>query len=120
HRRHACRRTLMTPSHPVIAAERLVKSFGSVLALDRLDLTIAPAEAHGFLGPNGAGTSTPIRLLLGLLRADGGSIRLFSRDPWKDAVELHRRLAYVPGDVEIWPHRTGGEVIDMFLRLRGS
>lgn len=110
----------MTPSHPLIAAEGLVKSFGSVRALDRLDLTIAAGEVHGFLGPNGAGKSTAIRILLGLLRADGGSVRMFGRDPWKDAVELHRRLAYVPGDVEIWPHLTGGEVIDMFLRLRGD
>ena len=110
----------MTPSHPLITAEGLVKSFGSVRALDDLDLTIAHGEVHGFLGPNGAGKSTTIRILLGLLRADRGAVRMFGRDPWKDAVELHRRLAYVPGDVEIWPHLTGGEVIDMFLRLRGS
>ena len=110
----------MTGNHPVIAVEGLVKSFGSVRALDRLDLSIAPGEVHGFLGPNGAGKSTTIRVLLGLLRPDSGTVRMFRRDPWKDAVELHRRLAYVPGDVEIWPNLSGGEVIDMFLRLRGS
>ncbi|WP_084500163.1 ABC transporter ATP-binding protein [Brevibacterium album] len=110
----------MTGTHPVISAEGLVKSFGSVRALDHLDLSIAPGEVHGFLGPNGAGKSTTMRVLLGLLRPDSGTVRMFRRDPWKDAVELHRRLAYVPGDVEIWPNLTGGEVIDMFLRLRGS
>jgi ABC-2 type transport system ATP-binding protein len=107
-------------AHPVISAHGLTKSFGSVRALDRLDLTIARGEVHGFLGPNGAGKSTTIRILLGLLRPDAGSVRIFDRDPWRDAVELHRRLAYVPGDVEVWPHLTGGEVIDMFLRLRGD
>ena len=107
-------------AHPVISAHGLTKSFGSVRALDRLDLAIARGEVHGFLGPNGAGKSTTIRILLGLLRPDAGSVRMFDRDPWRDAVELHRRLAYVPGDVEVWPHLTGGEIIDMFLRLRGD
>lgn len=106
--------------HPVISARALTKTFGTVRALDGLDLTIGHGEVHGFLGPNGAGKSTTIRVLLGLLRPDSGTVQMFRRDPWKDAVELHRRLAYVPGDVEIWPHLTGGEVIDMFLRLRGS
>src|SRR5690606_20258052 len=76
-------------------------------------------EVHGFLGPNGAGKSTTIRILLGLLRADRGSVKLFGEDPWRHAVELHRRLAYVPGDVELWPNLTGGEAIDVFARLRG-
>ena len=107
-------------AHPVISARGLTKSFGSVRALDGLDLSIARGEVHGFLGPNGAGKSTTIRVLLGLLRPDAGSVRMFDRDPWRDAVELHRRLAYVPGDVEVWPHLTGGEIIDMFLRLRGD
>ena len=107
-------------AHPVISAHGLTKSFGSVRALDQLDLAIARGEVHGFLGPNGAGKSTTIRILLGLLRPDAGSVRMFDRDPWRDAVELHRRLAYVPGDVEVWPHLTGGEIIDMFLRLRGD
>ncbi|GAA4509740.1 ABC transporter ATP-binding protein [Brevibacterium yomogidense] len=109
-----------TATHPVISARALTKTFGTVRALDGLDLTIGHGEVHGFLGPNGAGKSTTIRVLLGLLRPDSGTVQMFRRDPWKDAVELHRRLAYVPGDVEIWPHLTGGEVIDMFLRLRGN
>ncbi|GAB3843230.1 ABC transporter ATP-binding protein [Nesterenkonia populi] len=110
----------MSESAPVIHAEDLVKQFGQVRALDRLNLSIAPGEVHGYLGPNGAGKSTTMRVLLGLLRSDSGTVRLFGRDPWREAVELHRRLAYVPGDVELWPNLTGGEVIDMFLRLRGS
>lgn len=109
----------MSEHSPVIIAEDLVKKFGQVRALDHLNLTIHPGEVHGFLGPNGAGKSTTMRVLLGLLRADSGTVRLFGGDPWRDAVDLHRRLAYVPGDVELWPHLTGGEVIDMFLRLRG-
>ncbi|CAM5701635.1 ABC transporter ATP-binding protein [Streptomyces viridifaciens] len=97
----------------------LRKTFGRTTALDGLDLTVETGEAHGFLGPNGAGKSTTIRVLLGLLRADGGSARLLGKDPWSDAVELHRRLAYVPGDVELWPNLTGGEAIDLLSRLRG-
>lgn len=108
----------MSENAPVISAVDLVKEFGPVRALDDLNLSIAPGEVHGFLGPNGAGKSTTMRVLLGLLRPDSGTIRLFGRDPWRDAVELHRRLAYVPGDVELWPNLTGGEAIDMFLRLR--
>lgn len=98
----------------------LRKSFGRVQALDGLHLTVETGEVHGFLGPNGAGKSTTIRVLLGLLRADGGSARLLGKDPWNQAVELHRRLAYVPGDVELWPNLTGGEAIDLLSRLRGS
>ena len=104
----------------VIESVGLVKDFGSTRALDGLDMTVRPGEVHGFLGPNGAGKSTTIRLLLGLLRADGGTLRLFGQDPWTDAVALHRRLAYVPGDVELWPRLTGGEAIDLFARLRGT
>ena len=103
----------------VITAEGLVKTFGSTRALDGLDLSVTGGEVHGFLGPNGAGKSTTIRVLLGLLRADAGRVRLFDGDPWSDAVELHRRCAYVPGDVELWPNLTGGEAIDLFARLRG-
>ncbi|WP_300344070.1 ABC transporter ATP-binding protein [Nesterenkonia sp.] len=110
----------MSENPPVIYAQDLVKQFGSVRALDNLSLSIAPGEVHGFLGPNGSGKSTTMRVLLGLLRPDSGTVNLFGRDPWRDAVELHKRLAYVPGDVELWPNLTGGEVIDMFLRLRGS
>ena len=98
----------------------LVKTFGQVRALDGLDLTVNTGEVHGFLGPNGAGKSTTIRVLLGLLRTDAGEVRLLDGDPWRDAAELHRRLAYVPGDVNLWPNLTGGEAIDLFGRLRGG
>jgi ABC-2 type transport system ATP-binding protein len=97
-----------------------VKTFGSVRALDGLDLHVAEGEVHGFLGPNGAGKSTTIRMLLGLLRADSGEARLLDGDPWSEAVALHRRLAYVPGDVSLWPNLTGGEAIDLLGRLRGG
>ena len=98
----------------------LTKSFGATVALDRLDLTVAAGEIHGFLGPNGAGKSTTIRVLLGLLRKDAGDVALLGGDPWSDAAELHRRLAYVPGDVSLWPNLTGGEAIDLLGRLRGG
>ncbi|MFR0354579.1 ABC transporter ATP-binding protein [Streptomyces sediminimaris] len=98
----------------------LVKTFGATRALDGLDLTVATGEVHGFLGPNGAGKTTTIRVLLGLLRPDAGEAVLLGGDPWRDAVALHRRLAYVPGDVSLWPKLTGGEIIDVFGRLRGD
>ncbi|WP_030690824.1 ABC transporter ATP-binding protein [Streptomyces globisporus] len=98
----------------------LHKSFGRTHALDGLDLTVETGEVHGFLGPNGAGKSTTIRVLLGLLRPDSGAARLLGRDPWRDAVELHRRIAYVPGDVTLWRNLSGGEVIDLYGRLRGG
>ncbi|NUR73970.1 MAG: ABC transporter ATP-binding protein [Hamadaea sp.] len=104
----------------IIEASGLRKSFGPTQALDGLDLVVRRGEVHGFLGPNGAGKSTTIRVLLGLLKADGGSATLFGGDPWKDAVTLHKRLAYVPGDVTLWPSLTGGEVIDLLARLRGG
>lgn len=110
----------MTDHTPVIFAQDLDKSFGPVQALDQLQLNIAPGEVHGYLGPNGAGKSVTMRILLGLLRPDAGTVQVFGKDPWKHAVELHKRLAYVPGDVELWPNLTGGEAIDMFLRLRRS
>jgi ABC-2 type transport system ATP-binding protein len=103
-----------------IAVSGLVKTFGQTRALDGLDLTVATGEVHGFLGPNGSGKSTTIRVLLGLLRADAGEAVLLGGDPWRDAVGLHRRLAYVPGDVNLWPKLTGGEVIDLLGRLRGD
>src|SRR5688572_7710530 len=103
-----------------ISVQGLTKRFGQTRALDGLDLSVAPGEVHGFLGPNGAGKSTTIRVLLGLLRADSGSVRLLDGDPWRDAVALHRRLAYVPGDVTLWPNITGGEAIDLLGRLRGG
>jgi ABC-2 type transport system ATP-binding protein len=105
---------------PAVEIAGLTKSFGSVRALDGLDLTVPPGEVVGFLGPNGSGKSTTIRVLLGLLRADGGRVRLLDGDPWDDAVRLHRRLAYVPGDVSLWPTLTGGEAIDLLGRLRGG
>src|SRR6476661_5741773 len=104
----------------VISIAGLVKRFGSTIALDGLDLDVEPGTVHGFLGPNGAGKSTTIRVLLGLLRADAGTVRLLGGDPWHDAVALHRRLAYVPGDVSLWPKLTGGETIDLLARLRGD
>ena len=103
-----------------IAASGLRKSYGKTVALDGLDLSVAEGEVHGFLGPNGSGKTTTIRILLGLLRADGGTARLLGGDPWREATALHRRLAYVPGDVTLWPNLTGGEVIDLLGRLRGS
>ena len=106
-------------SGPAVEIRGLSKSFGAVRALDRLDLTVPTGRVAGFLGPNGAGKSTTIRVLLGLLRADAGTVRLLGGDPWADAVALHRRLAYVPGDVSLWPNLTGGEAIDLLGRLRG-
>ncbi|MEU7783834.1 ABC transporter ATP-binding protein [Amycolatopsis sp. NPDC049159] len=103
-----------------IAISGLHKSFGRAKALDGLDLQVPTGEVHGFLGPNGAGKSTTVRVLLGLLHADSGDVRLLGGDPWKDAASLHRRLAYVPGDVNLWPNLSGGEVIDLLGRLRGG
>jgi ABC-2 type transport system ATP-binding protein len=107
-------------SEPVIDVRGLSKSFGPTRALDGLDLAVSPGEVHGFLGPNGAGKSTTIRVVLGLVRKDAGEVRLFGGDPWAEAARLHRRLAYVPGDVSLWPNLSGGEVIDMLLRMRGA
>jgi ABC-2 type transport system ATP-binding protein len=104
----------------VISISDLHKAFGATQALDGLDLEVAPGEVHGFLGPNGAGKSTTLRILLGLLRADAGAVRLLGGDPWRDTAALHRRLAYVPGDVALWPSLSGGEVIDLLGRLRGG
>lgn len=110
----------MSAQGPVILIEDLVKRFGSFTALDGLSLEVASGEVHGFLGPNGAGKSTTIRVLLGLLRKDSGDVRLLGGDPWRDVVALHRRLAYVPGDVSLWPNLTGGEAIDLLGNLRGG
>ena len=103
-----------------ITVSGLVKTFGQTRALDGLDLSVRTGEVHGFLGPNGAGKTTTIRVLLGLVRADSGSARLLGGDPWRDTATLHRRLAYVPGDVTLWPSLSGGEVIDLLGRLRGG
>jgi ABC-2 type transport system ATP-binding protein len=103
-----------------IRTDGLVKTFGRTRALDGLDLTVRTGEVHGFLGPNGAGKTTTIRILLGLTRADAGSARVLGGDPWAEATALHRRLAYVPGDVTLWPNLSGGEAIDLLGRLRGG
>lgn len=103
-----------------VEIQGLTKSFGNTKALDGLDLTVRDGEVAGFLGPNGAGKSTTIRILLGLLRADEGTARLLGADPWTDAVELHRHIAYVPGDVTLWPNLTGGQAIDFLTRMRGA
>jgi ABC-2 type transport system ATP-binding protein len=104
----------------VISISGLHKSFGATHALDGLDLAVRVGEVHGFLGPNGAGKTTTLRVLLGLLRADAGEVTMLGGDPWAEAVALHRRLAYVPGDVSLWPSLTGGEAIDLLARLRGG
>jgi ABC-2 type transport system ATP-binding protein len=103
-----------------ISVSGLVKTFGRTRALDGVDLVVEQGAVHGFLGPNGAGKSTTLRILLGLLRPDGGSADVLGGDPWLDAVALHQRLAYVPGDVELWPNLTGGEAIDLLARLGGG
>jgi ABC-2 type transport system ATP-binding protein len=103
-----------------IEASGLRKHFGPTKALDGLDLTVRSGEVHAFLGPNGAGKTTTIRIVLGLLRKDGGDVTLLGGDPWRDATTLHSRLAYVPGDVTLWPGLTGGEIIDLLARLRGD
>src|SRR6266576_797515 len=103
-----------------IEVASLVKNYGHTRALDGLDLTVAHGEVHGFLGPNGAGKTTTLRILLGLLRADAGTARLLGGYPWREATTLHRRIAYVPGDVTLWPNLSGGEVIDLLGRLRGG
>ncbi len=103
-----------------ITVEGLVKRFGSFTALNGMDLDVQTGQVHGFLGPNGSGKSTTIRVILGLLRSDAGNVTLLGGDPWRDVVELHRRLAYVPGDVSLWPGLTGGEAIDLLGTLRGG
>jgi ABC-2 type transport system ATP-binding protein len=104
----------------VIEATGLVKTFGRVRALDGLDLQVTTGEVHGFLGPNGAGKSTTIRVLLGALKKSGGEVSVFGKDPWRDAVAVHREVAYVPGDVNLWPNLSGGETIDLLTSLRGG
>src|SRR5678815_2822494 len=110
----------LAPVTSAISVSGLVKTFGSTRALDGLDLTVRAGEVHGFLGPNGSGKSTTVRVLLGLLRPDAGECTMLGADPWRDAAALHHRLAYVPGDVSLWPNLSGGEVIDLLGRLRGG
>ena len=104
----------------VIHVEKLTKYYGKTLALDKVDLEVEQGEVFGFIGPNGAGKTTTLRILLGLLRKTDGHVSVLGADPWRDAVALHRRLAYVPGDVSLWPNLSGGEVIDLISRLRGG
>jgi ABC-2 type transport system ATP-binding protein len=120
--RRACSRALGRegPLDNAITIRGLRKTFGQTVALDALDLEVATGEVHGFVGPNGSGKSTTIRVLLGLLRADAGDVVLLGGDPWRDTVALHRRLAYVPGEVGLWPQLSGGEAIDLLGRLRGG
>jgi ABC-2 type transport system ATP-binding protein len=110
----------MIASRSVMRAEGLTKTFGSVRALDGLDLDVTPGEVHGFLGPNGAGKSTTIRIVLGLMRASGGHVELFGGDPWRQAATLHERLAYVAGDVALWPGLTGGQCLDVLGATQGG
>jgi ABC-2 type transport system ATP-binding protein len=104
----------------VIETSNLVKTFGATKALDGLDLGVGPGEVHGFLGPNGSGKSTAIRILLGMIRRDSGDARVLGMDPWRDSREIHRRIAYVPGEVNLWPNLTGGEILDLLGGLRGG
>ena len=116
---HAPNVDASTTGSPVIVADRLTKRFGSFTALDEFDLEIRPGEVHGFLGPNGAGKTTTIRIILGLQRATGGRVELFGADPWRHAARLHRRVAYVPGDVDLWPGLTGGQCVDILVDAQG-
>lgn len=109
----------VSPDNAIVIS-KLDKNYGSFRALNKLDLTVKKGEVHGFLGPNGAGKSTTIRVLLGILRKSGGDAILLGGDPWHDAVSLHKRLAYIPGEVNLWPNLSGGEAIDLFARLRGA
>jgi ABC-2 type transport system ATP-binding protein len=104
----------------IISIKNLHKNFGRAKALNGFDLEVYPGEIHGFLGPNGAGKSTTIRIILGLMKKSAGEVKLFGQDPWKNAVKLHEKLAYVPGDVNFWPNLTGGEIIDLLGNLRGG
>lgn len=104
----------------ILEINNLTKKFGSFTALDDVNLKVEKGEIYGFIGPNGAGKSTAIRVLLGILKATEGSAKIFGKDVWSDAVEIHKRIAYVPGDVNLWPNLTGGEVIDLFIKLRGT
>ena len=104
----------------VLQIKDLTKKFGKFTALNRVNFEVNEGEVFGFIGPNGAGKSTTIRILLGILKATEGEVEIFGKDAWSDAVELHKRIAYVPGDVNLWPNLTGGEVIDLFVKLRGG
>lgn len=104
----------------IISTSGLHKHYGRTHALDGLGLSVEAGAVHGFLGPNGAGKTTTIRILLGLARKTSGDVEVFGQDPWRDATALHRRIAYVPGDVSVWPNLSGGEAVDFLARLRGT
>ncbi len=104
----------------IINVHSLTKRFGKFTALNNVNIEVRSGEVYGFIGPNGAGKSTTIRILLGILKATEGEARIFGKDAWSDAVDIHKRIAYVPGDVNLWPNLTGGEVIDLFVKLRGT
>jgi ABC-2 type transport system ATP-binding protein len=104
----------------VVETHELTKRFGGTVALDALTLTVERGEVFGFLGPNGAGKTTTVRLLLGIIRATSGTVRLFDQDAWRDAVAIHRRIAYVPGEIALWPQLTGGEILAFLGALRGG
>ena len=104
----------------LVEVRELTKKFGSFTALDQVELTMDAGEICGFIGPNGAGKSTTIRVLLGMLKPTSGTVKIFGLDAWKDAVQIHKKVAYVPGDANLWPNLTGGEVIDLFLKMRGN
>ena len=104
----------------VVEVKQLTKTFGKFKALDKVDLSVNQGAIHGFIGPNGSGKSTTIRTLLGMLKADSGEIKLFGKDAWYDAVDIHQRIAYVPGEANLWPNLSGGQVIDMLLKMRGG
>ena len=104
----------------ILKVNNLTKKFGNFTALDGINLEVNQGEVYGFIGPNGAGKTTTIRILLGILKATSGTATIFGQDAWTDAVEIHKRIAYVPGDVSLWPNLTGGEVIDLFVKLRGA
>lgn len=103
-----------------IEVRNLKKNFGKVEALKDVTFNVAPGEVVGFIGPNGAGKSTTIRVLLGIIKKDGGEARIFGKDVWKESIEIHKRLSYVPGDVALWGNLSGGEIIDLFMKLHGS
>jgi ABC-2 type transport system ATP-binding protein len=105
---------------PILNVSNVTKKFGKFTALDKINLQVEKGDVYGFIGPNGAGKTTTIRILLGILKATEGKATIFGKDVWNDAVEIHKRVAYVPGEVNLWPNLTGGEVIDLFVRLRGS
>lgn len=103
----------------IVEIKGLTKKFGKFIALNNIDLTMNEGEIYGFIGPNGAGKSTTIRVLLGLLKPTEGQVTIFGKDAWRDSVEIHKRIAYVPGDANLWPNLTGGQVIDLFLKMHG-